>query len=145
MSGNPIGNIHEEQIKCLVRQLADKWLEEKAQTPKPRWWQFWKNREMVHKGVKFLLDCLDVLVEYVDDLMDAGPDKKATVLAAMAALYDLVIVDLLPIWFKPFAAGVKQFFIYTLVSLAIDFIVKKYNEGAWKKETNAQNRQAKTM
>ena len=145
VSGDPIGQVHEEHIKGFVQELAKQWLVEKEQIPKKRWWQFWKNPQLMHKAVKFLIDSLDVIIKYIDDLLTSGPDKKATVIAAAAALYDLIVVDLLPIWLKPFASGVKTFIIYTIVSLAIDFIVKHYRDGSWNKGADSGTEQPKAQ
>lgn len=141
--GNPVGTAHEEKVLTFVESLAKIWLVEKDKEAKPKWWQFWKNRQLTRKAVQFLLNSVDILIQYVDDLIYEGPDKKATVLAALSALYDLIIKDLLPFWIKPFATGVKVFVIYTVLSLMIDFIVQKYHAGVWNKEENVKDNDPK--
>lgn len=128
ISGEPTGEVKEEPVKGFVLALATKWKEE---NPSPRWWQFWKNTKFVKKACKFMLDAVDALIVYVDDLIEGGPDKKATVVAALAALFDVVVKDLLPIWLKPFAAGIKQLVVYMMLALLVDFIVGKYRKGLW--------------
>lgn len=128
ISGNPTGAVKEEAIKSYVRSLATEWQEN---NPKPKWWQFWKNSKIASAASKFMIDSVDALIVYVDDIIDNGPDKKATVLAASAALYDVVVQDILPIWLKPFAVAVKRLFVNVLLSLLIDFIVGKYKKQMW--------------
>jgi len=80
----------------------------------------------------FLLDSLDRLIVFIDVAMDgeAGADKKATVMAAIAILYDYISVAF-PFWLKPFAPMIKKFIIYTLIAIAVDWIVAKYKDGSW--------------
>lgn len=84
---------------------------------------------------KFLLGTLDGLIVFVDGMMggENGADKKATVLAAVAVLYDYVVAATIPLWLRPFAKSIKMFIIYTVMSIAIDWIVSKYNAGTWRK------------
>ena len=73
---------------------------------------------------------LDIIVY----LIEKGADKKATVLIAIANLFDYVSKEAVPMWLKPFMSGIKQFIVYTVVSILIDWIVAKYNSGDWRKE-----------
>ena len=134
IAGNPIGEAKEEEVKTYVRSLAKQWVDQND--TKPSWWQFKKRNIQLSKGMKFLLDSVDLLVQYVDKLITNGPDKKATVLAGLNALYDLIITDLLPIWLKPVAKGIKKLLVSVLLSLLIDFIVDKYKKGSWNNSGN---------
>lgn len=134
---NPIGEIKEaETVGKYVQTLMYVWTEEQKIT-KPKWFQFWKKGTNLHKAVKFLLNSLDGLIDFVEGLIINGADKKATVLAAVDMLYDVVVKNALPLWLKPFASGIKRLIVYVIISAAIDFFVQKYREGAWKnnKET----------
>jgi len=127
--GNSIGETNQDVVQFCVPLLSQQWSQTKESTPS----SWWSNSELRKKAVQFFLDSIDVLVKHVDDIMQSGPDKKATVLYILAALYDLIIQDILPLWLKPFAAGLKTLIIYTLFSLLIDFMVNKYHNGVWKK------------
>lgn len=83
-------------------------------------------------AVEFLFTALDELITYVEGQFD-GLDKKALVLQAVGGIYDVVVVGLLPFWLKPFAGLVRSFVVDTVASVAVDFIVRKYNEGGWRR------------
>lgn len=82
-------------------------------------------------AINFLTRCLDSLVVYLVEHEIPGQDKKATVLEAFSKIYDWVVVNILPIYLRPFSKLVKVFVINVLVSNAIDWIVEKYNNGSW--------------
>lgn len=131
---NPIGEPQiDGAINNYVAIMTAKWSENEESIP---WWKFWE-RKSVAKITKFLLGALDELIAYVDQLELTGPDKKATVLAAISILYDYVIREALPIWAKPFAGKVKQYIVYALVASAIDWIVEKYRNGVWVKKSSS--------
>jgi hypothetical protein len=131
---NPIGEPQiDGAINNYVAIMTAKWTEEQENIP---WWKFWKSKS-VAKVTKFLLGALDELIAYVDQLDLTGPDKKATVLAAVSILYDYVIREALPIWAKPFASKVKQYIVYALIASAIDWIVEKYRNGVWVKKSSS--------
>ena len=134
---NPIGEVYivteiEEQIDNLTTQwdaLIDK-------TNSIIWWKpwtWWRKSNLI-QVTNFLMQALDELIKIVDDLVDQGADKKATVLDAIARLYDYVATEAIPIWLKPFAGRVKTYIIYTLMSTAIDWIVDQYKNGAWREK-----------
>jgi hypothetical protein len=68
----------------------------------------------------------------VDVCIENGPDKKATVLAAIDHLYDFVGREAVPVLLRPFASKIKNYIIYTLVAASIDWIVNKYRHGEWR-------------
>ena len=80
----------------------------------------------------FLLMVLDDFVVTVSTVIISGPDKKATVLNAVDRLYDYTVKEAMPIWMRPFAAPIKHYIVYVLVSSAIDWMVLKYQSGSWK-------------
>lgn len=125
---NPVGEIHaDEAIDTYVAALAAEWEEAKEKTP---WWKFWQRLSLV-RVTDFLLNSLDDLIAYVDQVLDLGPDKKATVMDAISRLYDLIVREALPIWLSPFASRFKNLIMEEVVSPGIDWIVKKYREGNW--------------
>jgi hypothetical protein len=129
---NPIGNAQVTAITDKVESLAVKWDEQIAETARS-WW----SRISLYKVTRFLLDSLDDLICFVDNLIDSGPDKKATVMSAVEKLYDHVVKEAMPIWLKPFSPAIKNFILNVIVAQSIDFIVNKYREGAWNvKEDN---------
>jgi hypothetical protein len=83
------------------------------------------------QATNFLLRSLDDLIAYVDQIIDLGPDKKATVMEAVSRLYDLVVREALPIWLSPVASRMKILVLEEVISPAIDWIVAKYRAGVW--------------
>ena len=132
---NPIGEPQiDGAINNYITIATAKWIEIEEKIP---WWKFWK-RKSVTKITKFILGALDELIPYVDQLNISGPDKKATVLAAVAVLYDCVMREALPIWGTLFSGKIKYFLIYVMLSSAIDWIVEKYRKGVWDKKSNGE-------
>jgi hypothetical protein len=130
---DPIGVPYRAKpIDVRIMELADEW-DAFKQEKTPRWWEIWKwgTRVSLTEVTKFLLGCLDELINMVENLIDLGPDKKATVLKYIDKLYEYVVREAMPIWLKPFAGQVKKYIIYSVISPAIDWIVKKYRGGKW--------------
>lgn len=134
---NPIGDAHEiSEIETQLVALADQW-DAQISEVQFKWYYWlmpWKWGRTVSLFVvtDFLLKSLDVLINLVDEHVDLGPDKKATVLSAIERLYDYVIREAMPIFLRPFAGVVKNYIIYTVISVAIDWIVDKYRNGSWR-------------
>lgn len=133
---NPVGEAQEiKEIDNLVNALAITWDEKKESTEKKSWWMFWKSSKLGLVAVtNFLLVALDNLVNYIDDKLESGPDKKATVLASVEKLYDHVIKEAMPIWLKPLSPSIKNLIINVVLSSSIDFIVDKYRNGNWRSD-----------
>ena len=130
----PVGEVYEiDQIETRLQALAVEW-DQELEGESHSWWKAcrWGSKVNMVKVTNFLIHALDELIHIVDNILDNGPDKKATVLDAIDRLYEYVIKEALPIWLKPFAGRVKQYIIYTLVSTAIDWIVNKYRQGEWR-------------
>lgn len=141
---NPVGDVHEvDAIEEQLIALAQQW-DEQVEVAESKWtdwlmpWK-WGRKVNLFQVTDFLIKSLDGLIALVDEKIDLGPDKKATVLDAIDRLYEYVIKEALPIWLKPFAARVKDYIINTLVSTAIDWIVDKYRNGEWRKVTEEES------
>lgn len=131
-NANPVGTAYvDDNIDNFVKVMSAEWDSTKETIP---WYAFWRKVSLT-RVTNFMLSVLDELIAYVDDLLDAGPDKKATVMEAMERLYDYVIAEALPIWLKPFAGAIKKYILNDVISPAIDWIVEKYRNGDWKKKT----------
>ena len=120
-------------MDAKVEQLIARWAEENPVSG--GWFSRFKTRVKVSfsKITRFLMDSLDELIVIVENLVDLGPDKKATVLNAIAKLYDAIVATSLPVWLRPFSPMIKKFVIDVAISSAIDFIVGKYRSGSWNK------------
>ena len=93
------------------------------------------NSESFAKLSTDLLFFLDSSIHYAEDnINSSGKDKKAVVLAIMQIIFVDIVLNNLPIYFKPFEQLIKFVAVNILFSVIIDFIVKKYKEGIWKKE-----------
>jgi len=136
---NPVGQAHDiQKVNNKVNDILAKW-EKDNPKPKVSWWNpfsWWKTRRSsLLKVTLFLFECVDNFIRYIENEVINGPDKKATVIAAIAIIYDYIVKEAMPAWAKPFAGKIKGFFIGILISGVIDFVVKKYNEGwAWSSE-----------
>lgn len=125
---NPVGEVQiDEAIENYIEVLKGEWDESKEHTP---WWKFWQRLSMV-RVTDFLLNSLDDLIAYVDQMIDLGPDKKATVMEAIGKVYDFVVREGLPIWLSPFASRIKPLVLQEVISPAIDWIVAKYRASDW--------------
>lgn len=98
-------------------------------------WFFTAKRRLV-KGAAFIIHCIDELIQFVEDLIPEGKDKKAAVMSVLDKLYDYVIAPAFPIFFKPFAPAIKKIVLDIIISVAIDFFIGKYNAGFWNGEKN---------
>lgn len=91
------------------------------------------NYKQIANSIAFMLDCLDELIQFVENLFPEGSLKKAAVISVLSKLYDYTIGRCLPIWAQPFSMAIKQIVLIAF-SLLIDFIVRKYNSGIWRKD-----------
>jgi len=128
MKPNPIGQPHPHMLDGAVKEVIELW---EKNGPKPSWWTRIKGAWFT--AVSYLIKAVDYLVRSIDDALEAGADKKATVLQALEKIYDIIVPPLLPLWLKPFNGKIKNFVIYVVASLMIDFIVGKYRLGDWPK------------
>ena len=127
----PVGKVVvDSRIESYIATMAVKWEENKGQS---KWWQFWKKVSFI-SITNFLLARLDDLIAYVDLLVATGIDKKATVLNAIAKIYDNIIYQAMPVWLKPFSFLIRGIVIGQIIPAAIDFFVSKYREGSWNKK-----------
>lgn len=94
------------------------------------------NKKNINDCITFLLDCLDDSIQQAQTLPLQGADKKVLVLSIILEIYNVVISKNLPIYLKPFDLIIKTILIQIVISKLIDFIVDKYNRGAWRKESN---------
>jgi len=124
------------QITELVQKLANQWSNIQPEVAL-RWWQIWSKQANFKKSTKFLIDCVDDLINLVEEYIPKGADKKATVLAALSILYDFIVANALPIYLKPFANKIKQAVIFIMISELINFMVGKYREGNWQQPVSA--------
>lgn len=130
---NPVGSVLKHAgIQTFIEAMCGLWDQTKAVAP---WWKFWNKGVSLVPVTNFLLKCLDDLIAYVDDVVEAnGADKKATVLWAVGQIYDYIVKEAMPLWAKPFASSIRNYIINTLISSAIDWIVDKYRNGEWRKK-----------
>lgn len=96
------------------------------------------NYDKLKEGAEFILQSLDELIHFVEQIMPeyAGKDKKAIVIMVIERLFDYIISPALPVWLNPFVPKFKRIIIETWIGNMIDFIVAKYNVGLWAKEEN---------
>lgn len=124
---NPVGIAYKvEDLENKIAQYAAAWRDQKSKK------SLWSSSDF-SKATTFILYALDDFIITVMAVVISGPDKKATVLDAVSRLYDFTAAEVLPIWMRPIAMPIKQYVIYVLVSVAIDWIVTKYRDSDWKR------------
>lgn len=96
------------------------------------WSNYVKEKFDLSTVIKFSIFALDQFIQVAKDYNIPGVDKKATVLSAFDRLYDFIVSGM-PIWAKPIFIPIKQYVIYILASVLIDWVVSKYKDGSWGK------------
>ena len=139
---NPVGvayNVLDNEIVALEHQWdVESQGVKKFVWYKPSTWFNWDEFSLVG-AVSFILNSLDHFIKLIEQFNDlSGADKKATVLNAVAKLYDYIAKEALPIWLKPFSAKIKHFLVYVAISYLIDFMVGKYNDGLWRDKDGSE-------
>lgn len=123
-----------QNVESFLGNIKQHW--DMTNTTSSSWWSL--SRLRLVSGTQFIISHLDSMIQWVEDLIPSGTDKKAAVLMMAGKLFDYIIVTALPIWLKPFAGIIRDIVINVVIGNAIDFIVGKYNDGIWKKdETDA--------
>lgn len=141
---DPIGVVHNlSQFEEKISYFKLKWDKEIKSNPNAFYksWLFTKiNLNII---INFILQCLDEFILTADGLIEKGPDKKATVLYAIDKIYEYILKEGLPIWLRPFAAPLKKYIIYVLISNIIDWMVMKYKNKQWNKIKEVKDDQQK--
>jgi len=123
----------QEALKKLNIFLDDAKKQWDAQNPNPKSW-FGINRGVLLKATTFLTCITDELIQYVETIIDKGPDKRAAVILTMGQLFDYVMQSFAPLWLKPMLPAMKQIVVTIVIGNLIEFIVAKYRAGYWKME-----------
>jgi hypothetical protein len=114
--------------KGFAKNIVENWKSENEKS-------FSFNSESWSRLSTDLLIFLDSSIHYAEDnINSSGKDKKAIVLAIMQIIFVDIVLNNLPIYFKPFSQLIKFVAVNILFSAIIDFIVSKYKDGIWKKE-----------
>lgn len=92
------------------------------------------NRTRLINGTSFIIRSLDRMVQFVEDLIPEGKDKKAAVLLVTTNLFDYIVVQAFPLWMKPFVPTIRRIIVQVVVASMIDFVVGKYRENTWRME-----------
>lgn len=107
------------KFASLVSLLSAEW-----QKVKPVATTWLLNRGKLSAGFKFLASGIDQLVALAETMTLPGVDKKAAVMSAANALFDVVVLAELPAWTTPFIVPVKGIF-DTMLDGLIEFVVTK--------------------
>lgn len=134
-NANPVGEAHRvDEIESRVQFYCRLWDSQRNAR------SLWMPKVSLSKVTNFLMVALDDIVVAAATAVISGPDKKATVLAAIDRLYDYTVKEAMPFWMRPIASPIKQYIVYVLVSHAIDFMVAKYHDGGWTPNTTSLGR-----
>lgn len=133
LSVNPVGQVVDLQvIKDYINGIVASWKNSVADQP---WWKFWAGLDL-KKATGFFIVSVDNLIDLVENQLQLGADKKATVLAALDQIYTTMILGSAPIFLKPVLSLLQNYIVHTLCSMLIDWIVSKYNDGAWRQNAS---------
>ncbi len=124
-------------LSIFLEQTKKIWDEE---NPVSKSW-FRMSKTYLVKSTIFLIGITDSLIQYVEEIIPKGPDKKAAVLIVIAKVFDHISTAAFPIWLKPFAPLIREVVISIIISNLVDFIVTKYRKGLWKKEKEKNEEQ----
>ena len=115
--------------KSFAKDIVQNWKDENDDS-------FSFNSSSLAKLSSDLLIYLDSSIHYAEDnnIDSTGQGKKTIVLAMMQIIFIGIVSNNLPIYLKPFDQLIKFLVIHVFLSVIIDFIVKKYKDGIWKKE-----------
>jgi hypothetical protein len=129
MENKDVGLVHHlPEFENKVNELKNDWNDQLKSEKKAN----------LSKITTFLLGSVDILICTIDDLLDKGVDKKATVLMGMEQLYVYVERSpFVPVWLKPFLNLIRSYIVYTLLSVLIDWAVSKYRQGSWRNKEEA--------
>lgn len=133
------------KIEAFLNALKMEWDAENKESGTKNW--FYLNRIRLIDGTMFIIKSLDKMIQYVEDLIPSGEDKKAIVMLVTEKLFDYIVVETFPFILKPFAPTIKRIVVEVIIGSTIDFIVSKYNEGIWKmnKVVNGENEQQESQ
>lgn len=98
------------------------------------WWKITKTYLVT--STMFIINILDELIVFVEEIIPNGDDKKQAVIAVVDKLFNYIVVQAFPIWLKPFVPIIKDIVVNIIVGKLIDYIVGKYNSGFWNMEVN---------
>lgn len=118
------------RLESVLTDLKTRWDNE---NPGTSWWKL--HRTYMVKSATFIINTLDEVIQFVEDLIPNGTDKKASVMLVVNRLFDYIVGAAFPFWLKPFAGIIKSVVVDVIVDNMIEFIVGKYNAGYWKMET----------
>jgi hypothetical protein len=126
-----------KSLESYIVDLKARWDQE---NPNPKAW-FKLPKSQILAATKFIINCLDELINFVETVIPSGSDKKLAVLAVTAKIFDYIVANAFPLWMKPFASTIRMIVINIVVDYMIDFIVDKYNAGFWKQEATDGEKQ----
>ena len=129
---NPVGEVKFlSDIDDYVNKVIENWKEEYV-LKDASWWQWWKKTSVGFVEITaYILNSLDSMIKFVDNIIESGPDKKATVMSSVEKVYDFIVTNALPFWLRPWNPAIKAFIFNIVISYTIDFIVDKYRNGVW--------------
>lgn len=117
-------------LETYIVDLKARWDQENPQIKS--WWRVPRNHILI--ATKFIIDCLDELINFVEPIITAGADKKLAVMIVTGKIFDYIVVNSFPLWLKPFVPTIRMIVVNVIVDSMIDFIVAKYKAGFWKQE-----------
>ena len=133
LSDSPVGESHKvDIIDEYIDLLIEHWNKNVVDQDAP-WYKFWGGVSL-YDVTQYLLFALDQFIHMVDDIIEKGADKKATVLDAIEKVYDYIIKEAMPWWLRPISGKVKNVILNVVISSSIDWIVAKYRSGEWRKK-----------
>jgi len=120
---NPVGEVFKNaELDAFIEKLKSAWDEVKPKLSTAA--ALFGNIDFA-PVFNFILRSTEELVMYMVQHDIPGPDKKATVLAAVGTLYDYAISGMLPIYLRPFAGAIRHTVVDVIASGLIDWLCEK--------------------
>jgi hypothetical protein len=128
-------NITTDQVQDVLHKVS-LYLEDAKnqwdnQNPEKKTW-FSTSKNNLIKAATFLINITDDTIQFVEDFIPKGQDKKAAVILVITKLFDYIASKSLPTYLAPFVPTIKEILISIIISNLIEFIVSKYKSGYWK-------------
>jgi hypothetical protein len=130
-------NLTTDQVQDVLHKvslyLEDAKTQWDNQNPEKKTW-FSTSKNNLIKAATFLINITDDTIQFVEDFIPKGQDKKAAVILVITKLFDYIASKSLPTYLTPFVPTIKEILISVIISNLIEFIVSKYKSGYWKME-----------
>lgn len=119
-----------QQLDQYLLDLKSRWNQQNIKNNS--WWKV--TGTYLITSASFIINSLDELILFVENIIPLGADKKTAVMALIGTLFDYIVVQSFPFWLKPFASIIKNIVIGIIVNSLVEYVVGKYSSNVWIKD-----------